>query len=245
MSFYDVWVRWKDKGVRSFRQRGVVGTLKLALARANEDLSCRWRHYRNELFDRRFEVDTAGTLILPELQSDPLFKYGNAYAPTPRSLFFRMLRKLEVDYSKFLFIDFGCGKGKALLLAGDMPFKQIIGIEISSKLIRVAEENLKTYRSRTRQRDVFQLFCMDAGEYPIPQEPAIYYFANPFQAEVMRKVLENIRRSHAAMPREGYIVYLDPVLQALLDGCGYLAPVKKAALYSIWKVPASPCPTSG
>jgi SAM-dependent methyltransferase len=275
MSFYDVWVRWENKAVRSFRQRGVVGTLEFTLVLVKEGLSSRWRHYSDQKFDRRFAVDTADTSIPPEFESDPRFKYGHAYGPTPRSLFFRMLRKLEVDYSKFLFIDFGCGKGKALLLAAELHFRQIIGVELSSKLIDVAEENLKTYLGRTRERDIFKLVRMDARQYPIPQEPAIYYFANPFEAEVMRSVLENIRSSLAPAPRgpsrksllgnscvenkgfmvqetaknlvsgrvsrESYIVYLEPVLQALLDESGFLAPIKKSALYSIWKVTA--CPT--
>lgn len=245
MSFFDVWVKWKDKAVRYFRQRGVAGTLKLTLALVKEGLSGRWQHYRDELFDRRFGVDTAGTLVLPELQSDPRFAYGNAYAPTPRSVFLRMVRKLKVDYRNFLFIDFGCGKGKALLLAAEFHFKRIIGIELSAKLIGVAEDNLRIYLSRTGKPNVFQLVCMGVGEYPIPNGPAIYYFANPFQAEVMRRVLENIRRSLAAAPRESYIVYLDPVLQGLLDESGFLAPIKKSALYSIWRVTASPRPTSG
>jgi SAM-dependent methyltransferase len=244
MSFYDVWVRWNDKAVRSFRQRGVVGTVKRALAIV-KDSPRRWQQKRDELFDRRFGVDTAAPVVLPELQSDPRFKYSGGYGPTPGSVFFRMLCQLGINYDKFLFIDFGCGKGKALLLAAELHFKQVIGIELSSKLIRVAEENLKTYRGGTRQRDVFQLVCMDAGEYPIPQEPAVYYFANPFQAEVMRKVLENIRCSLAAAPRESYVVYLEPVLQGLLDESGILTPIKQTSSYSIYKVAGMQCPVTG
>jgi CelD/BcsL family acetyltransferase involved in cellulose biosynthesis len=38
----DVWVTWKEKAVRSIRQRGVVGTLKRTLALAKDGLSRRW-----------------------------------------------------------------------------------------------------------------------------------------------------------------------------------------------------------
>jgi tRNA1(Val) A37 N6-methylase TrmN6 len=155
-----------------------------------------------------------------------------------------MLHQLKVDYRELLFIDFGCGKGKALLLASELHFKQIIGIELSSKLIRVAEENLKTYRGGTLQRDLFQLVCMDVCEYPIPPAPAIYYFANPFPVEVMRRVLENLRSSLAAAPREIYIVYLEHELRALLDDSGFLTPIKRTSLYSIWKVARTPWASS-
>jgi tRNA1(Val) A37 N6-methylase TrmN6 len=141
-----------------------------------------------------------------------------------------------VDYGKFVFIDFGCGKGKVLLLAAELPFKQIIGVELSSELICVAAENLKSYVRRTRMSNVFHLNCMDASEYRIPHEPAIFYFYNPFRAEVMRKVLENIRGSLAAAPREIYLVYLNPVDRSLLDESGFLTPVKLTYWYSIHTV---------
>jgi SAM-dependent methyltransferase len=242
MSFFDVGVRWKDKAVRSLRKRGVFATGELALRviKENLNLSERWQVYQNESFDKRFGVDTAAGLAWAELQSDPRFKYRTVYGATRRSVFFRALHQLKVEHSDLLFIDFGCGKGKALLLASDLHFKQIIGIELSSKLIRIAEENLKTYRGGTLQKDVFQLLCMDVSEYPIPLAPAIYYFANPFPAEVMVRVLENLRSSLAAAPRESYIVYLEPELRALLDESGFLTTIKRTSLYSIWKVAGVP-----
>lgn len=233
-SFLDVWTRWRCKAVRSLRSRGVAGTVRHAVALAKHDLSLRWVRYLDRVFDLRFGVDTAGVLVLPELQSDPRFKYSSHYEPTPRSLFFRMLRQLDVDYSNFVFIDFGCGKGRVLLLAAELPFKQIVGIELSSKLFRVAENNLKSYLGPRRYNAV-QIVCMDASEYGIPEERAIYYFYNPFTAETMRKVLENIRRSLAATPRETYVVYFNDVLKSLLDESGFLTPIKQTSLYSIYK----------
>jgi SAM-dependent methyltransferase len=233
-----VWTKWKGKALRSLRTRGLAGTLIFAAALAKRILCQRWTLYRDARFDQRFAVDTAGILYLPELQSDPRFRYSNGYAPTPRSRFRRMMRRLDVDYSKFLFIDFGCGKGRVLVLAAELPFQQIIGIELSSQLIRVAEDNLRSYLGPRRCHTI-QLACTDAGEFPIPGEPAIYYFYDPFQAEMMRKVLENIRRSLAATPRETYVLYFTPKHQHLLDECGFLTPIKQAPWYSIYKSSAS------
>jgi hypothetical protein len=243
MLFLDSWTRWKGKTVRSLRERGVLGTVQRAAALVKRllferwllyHLSNPWDRYLDKRFDRRFAVDTAGFLDLPELKSDPRFKHAVNYGPTPRSVFFRMLRRLDVDYSSFVFIDFGCGKGKVLLLAAELPFKQIIGIELSSKLFRVAENNLRNYLG-PRTCNAVQLVCMDASEYGIPEERAIYYFYNPFTAEVMTPVLENIRRSLAATPRETYVVYFNHVLKSLLDESGFLTPIKHTSLYSIYR----------
>ncbi|OFW32091.1 MAG: hypothetical protein A3J28_08480 [Acidobacteria bacterium RIFCSPLOWO2_12_FULL_60_22] len=237
MSLTDVWSKWKDKASRSLKKRGVAGTagfVPVYLARLL------WARYspREQWFrylDRRFAVDTAGTLFLPELRSDPRFKYSNEYGPTPAPLFFRILRQIDADFRRFVFIDFGCGKGKALLLASQLPFQQIIGIELSSKLIRIAEDNLRGYLGKAGKHDRFRLVCMDASEFQIPHEPAILYFANPFRAEVMSQVLGNIRRSLAAAPREIYFVYLVPVHQGLLVESGFLTPVKRTFWYVIYK----------
>jgi len=241
--FLDFRAILKGKTVRSLRERAVLGTVKRAAALVKHsvanrwplyDVSNPWYSYFDKRFDGRFAVDTAGILNLPQLKTDPRFTHPVNYAPTPRSRFFRMLRQIDVDYSKFVFIDFRCGKGKVLLLAAALPFKQIIGIELSSKLFRVAENNLRTYLG-TRRCSEFQLVCMDASEYEIPQERAIYYFYNPFAEEVMRKVLDNIRRSLAATPREMYVVYFNHVLKSLLDESGFLTPVKRTCWFSIHK----------
>jgi SAM-dependent methyltransferase len=190
---------------------------------------------RDERFDRRFRVDTAGVLLSPvELRHDPRFVHSNWYGPTAASTFFHMLRQVKVDFSKFVFIDFGCGKGKALLLASRLPFRQIIGIDLWSELVCIAEENLKRYTGKRKCKN-YQLHCMDASEFPMPSEPSIYYFFDPFREEVMLKVLENMRCSLAAAPREVYLVYCEPDRPHVLDKSGFLTPVKQARHYSIYK----------
>ena len=244
-SFIDVWTTWMGRADRSLKKRGFLGTVQAAAAifkykvinGFNRLLLDPWMNYWCRVFDRRFGVDTAGSIFLPELQSDPRFKNSLYYDPTPRSLFFRMLRQLDVDYSRFVFVDFGCGKGKALLLAAELPFKQIIGVELSPKLLGIAESNLKSYISKTRKSNIFQLACMDAAEYQVPREPAVYYFYYPFQAQVMCKVMEGLRSSLAAAPREAYVMCysLPPEVRRIVDNSGFLMPIKQTSHYSIYK----------
>ena len=107
---------WRGKLVSSLRRRGFAGTIRAAAALVKRSVTNRWRlcclsnpwySYLEKRFDRRFAVDTGGFLDLPERQSDPRFKHAFTYEPTPRSVFFRMLRRIDVDYSSFVFIDFG------------------------------------------------------------------------------------------------------------------------------------------
>ena len=69
-----------------------------------------------------------------------------------------LLAELRIDYQYYSFVDFGCGKGKALLLASELPFASIIGAELPRKLIDVAAEK-SCYRSSTQKCCNIELFC--------------------------------------------------------------------------------------
>ena len=72
-----------------------------------------------------------------------------------------------------LFIDFGSGKGRALLLASELPFKKIVGIEFSPPLHEIARANWRNYLSATQRCKAVELLCLDVVEYAIPPEPAV------------------------------------------------------------------------
>jgi tRNA1(Val) A37 N6-methylase TrmN6 len=144
------------------------------------------------------------------------------------------MRMIDADWRRFVFIDLGCGKGKILLMAAPLPFKQIIGVEMSATLIQAAERNLRRIDAADRARR-FRLECIDAGEYAFPTEPSVCYLYDPFHEDVMRRVLENMRRSLTQQPRELYVVYLAPTYRELLDDSGFLQPVRVSSWYSIHK----------
>jgi hypothetical protein len=234
---------WKRKYLRSVEKRGMVGTLQFAFTQGTSLLlrqvrRCLTRNPWNPVYqvldrryDRRWAVDTAGIDLLDEI---PDYTDANAYSPVPRSTFFSVLRQIDVDYSQFVFIDFGCGKGKPVLLASELPFEATIGLELVPRLAEIGQKNIETYRGPRKSRSS-QIVCADATEYEIPQKPAILYFFDPFKEDVMIKVLNNIRRSLIAVPREMYILYLDPSWRHLMDNADYLALIKDTGHCCIYK----------
>lgn len=238
--------RWTGLALASLRQRGISGTWRYATAylgrviaewRVNARVEGPWNRRLERRFDRDFGVETAAIVTLPELQSDPKFRLAVNYGPTPHSVFSRMMRDIRRDPSGFAgstFIDFGCGKGKVVLMAAGLPFRRIVGVELSPKLLATAAENLARYRGPRVCQDL-ELVCADAADYVIPPEPAILYFHNPFEAEVMQTVLSNIRRSLEASPRPCHIVYFHARWKELFDHAPFLVPVKRHYLYSIYR----------
>jgi len=195
--------------------------------------SNRWVLYLGRRFDRRFGVNTSGILYRHQLEPAHRFTQSTGYSATPKAIFCRMLRQLKLDFSRFTFVDIGCGKGKALLLAGEVPFKQIVGIDLSPEFMRIAEENFSRYRGMRRCSSV-QFICMDAREFSAPDGPAIYYFFDPFGESVMKEIVQNIQRSLARAPWETYVVYYIANHQQALIESGFY-PIQRTHLYAIYK----------
>ena len=95
-------------------------------------------------FDLWHGVETRGIFFHDEsvAQGDPVFAHAKHYGGTyPRS-FRRYVRALGIDYARYSFVDLGSGKGKALLLAAEYPFRRIIGIELFEPWAQAARRNL-------------------------------------------------------------------------------------------------------
>ena len=116
------------------------------------------------------------------------------------------LGHIQVRPGKDVFVDFGSGKGRAVMLAAELPFLRVMGIEFSEQLHRQAHQNLRSLRRRVCN-DV-ELICADARDWKIPHDVTVLFFFNPFEGEVLAKVFDNIRQSLAEAPRKITIVYV-------------------------------------
>ena len=66
---------------------------------------------------------------------------ANYYQPVRTTPFNKLLKFLNPDTQK-AFVDIGCGRGKALLLAKQYGFRELKGIDIIPELIESAKKNL-------------------------------------------------------------------------------------------------------
>ena len=175
-----------------------------------------WRlHTRMDRnFDRDFGVQTSSHAFSwdLELQSegDDIGTEEPMYLPTSSLAFRRIMSCLPENFGNLLFIDYGSGKGRTLLLAAEYNFKKIIGVEFGKELHDIAEKNILNYRSPKRRCDDINSVLIDATLYELPDEPCVLYFFNPFEESVMRKVIKKIRASYFSNPRRMILVYYKP-----------------------------------
>lgn len=176
---------------------------------------------RREAFDKRFGTDTSAPTFERDQKTDVHF-----YVPTTASVIDEIIGSIPIRPREFTFIDMGSGKGRALLIASEFPFKNIVGIELSEPLHRVAEENVKRYRSATQQCATFDLRCTDALDYDYGPEPFVLYMFDPFGRDILQKVLAKLEASLKAQPREAYVVYVYPQYEDLFQACTLLKRIK-------------------
>jgi hypothetical protein len=136
------------------------------------------------------------------------------YSNVDRVWLQRVLAPLGIKKTDAI-VDFGSGKGGALITLADYPFSKIAGVEISAELIRVAERNLNLLRIRN-----VDMVCCDARDFTDIDEYNYFYFFNPFPCSVMKDVLENIKRSILRKSRRVTVLYLYPVCDSTVMEAG-------------------------
>jgi SAM-dependent methyltransferase len=166
-------------------------------------------------FDRTYGVDTEGDLrgwtYLSDLDiPSPNWIDGTNYTPILPQCFERIMASLEIAFEDYTFIDFGSGKGRALLLASHFGFRQIIGLEFSPQLHIIAQENIRHYRSPRQKCTDIQSLNVDFVDFALPKQPSVLFFFDPCREPVLKSVLAGIQSSLAGHPRQLHIAYVAP-----------------------------------
>ena len=187
-----------------------------------------WQFWRESLPDRRRQrygdidfdwdhrVDTTGATVGWRQRFSGLLH--SPYQPSEPALFHEMMSQLDIDFRQFVFIDIGSGKGRALLMAADYPFHKIIGVELLPELHRIAQENIRKYKSDSQRCFQIQAVRGDARDLTFPPEPLVIYLFNPLPESGLLTLLANLERSLAEKPRSIVVLYHNPLLEQALTG---------------------------
>jgi SAM-dependent methyltransferase len=196
-----------------------------------------WLPTAEHEFDRRYGVDTSGLVWGLDLKTGSRSDAWNtAYYGIGPSVFHRVIAQVpELLRGTATFIDLGCGKGRALLLASQYPFPQVVGVEIAPQLHRIAVENVARYtaaRNQQAQSDTASMSVLleDAARYRFPSGPLVVYLYHPFCRPVLDKVLRNLGRSLQQEPRAAAVIYINHELRDALDRAPYLKQVWSATV---------------
>jgi SAM-dependent methyltransferase len=184
---------------------------------------------QERLFDWRYGTDTVAHAELGTLTIEgPHVADGGKYEPTRLRAFRQMMSQFNVPPGSAL-VDFGCGKGRVLLLAADYAFRRITGVEFAKELCQIARDNLARYRQKTGIQTDIRIVEGDAVDYEIQDDENFFFMFNPFSAALVEKIAQNIARSVAAKQRQVFIIYNGPRWGSVIERQGFALCIDSSA----------------
>jgi SAM-dependent methyltransferase len=179
------------------------------------------RHYNSHPIDRLYGIDTGGFVPTEELNSSLATKIS-PYLGSQPFIVRRALAALPklADYS---FVDLGCGKGRAMIIAAEYPFREIIGVEISPNLARIARSNAEKMKGNLPSSSKIQIIEGDATKFRPQGERIVFFTYHAFGIELMREFLKNLEAGLGRTIEHCFFVYYNPVCGSVFDASSALA----------------------
>jgi SAM-dependent methyltransferase len=196
--------------------------------------SRRRQRYGDMEYDWEHRVNTTSGTV--GWRARLLGAFHSPYQPTEPALFREMMASLPIAFDEFTFVDIGSGKGRTLLMASEYPFRKIMGVELIAQLHRVAEENIRAYKSATQRCSQIEAVCADACEFAFPSGPLLLYLFNPLPVAGMRRVVANLEKSLAENPRIVWVLYHNPLLEHVIGEKAGFVKVGGSEQYSIFSL---------
>jgi SAM-dependent methyltransferase len=158
-----------------------------------------------------YGTDTSGYVGSDQLpKCTPGASHAMSYAGSQPSIVRAALRQLP-SVEGYTFLDLGCGKGRALLVASEFPFKAIVGVELHPALATIAESNAEIIKQREPGRTCIRVSLGDATTFSLPDGNLILFMYHHFDAQVMAKIVDNVEAALANQRREIIAIYGNPV----------------------------------
>jgi SAM-dependent methyltransferase len=151
-------------------------------------------------FDSEHSTDTGGYLSPREIVTGHAHDaLGYGYSAIAPSVFREMIRRWRAMLSDpargpaaYSFVDIGAGKGRALLLASEIAFRKVIGVELSAELARIAQSNVERWQRVAHPSAKIHALHQDALQFCWPRTSLLVFLYNPFACELVERLLEKL-----------------------------------------------------
>ena len=175
-------------------------------------------------FDVEFGVRTSGLVAGRHLKSGHRHdRHNTAYYGVAPSVFQALVRRWRRTgpagaMEETTFVDVGAGMGRAVLLASQLSFKAVVGVELHPTLAGIARKNMGIWRAAGRARAPMRVVEGDAVDFDLPDGPVVAFLFNPFEAAVMRRLLKRWRKDLAWRTGELDVLYVNNEQEGVLEG---------------------------
>lgn len=206
-------------------------------------------------FDRKYGVLTSGVTESSEagIVDETARSLAVGYVPTREVVIRHILENTTkgLDLEEYTFVDLGCGKGRTLIVAAQLPFKEVIGVELSPLHCEAAKTNIDRYLSDVKNpalcRNV-RVSCVNAVDFIFPDTNLLIYMYRPFLGPIFRHVADNLRRFQAVSGHRVLIAYSCPNEEVMLEEyAGFVKRTEYQVIsmdysWSLWECQAQASP---
>ncbi|GAC1656105.1 MAG: hypothetical protein NVS9B15_17110 [Acidobacteriaceae bacterium] len=222
----------------SLRTRGVVGSIRAARRRILPP------RVTPNPFDSAYGTDTGGLLSTTKGEH-PSFSHSRDYWGTPPSMLLGVLARWSATVAEtghalhdYSFVDLGCGKGRALMVASELAFDAIIGVELDPDLVTVARANLELWKQTPHACRKLRVLHEDALAFALPDTALLLYLFNPFDAHVVGRLAGRLADAIGQRVHPIDIIYARPEHRDLFEAL--------PGVRTLWRgeVPLSPQDTA-
>lgn len=155
--------------------------------------------------DWRLGIKTQGAMWADDIDQED--GEHHPYIATGYREFNRIMDGLRIQPGKEVLLDYGSGLGRVVVMAARYPFRKVIGIELSSEMTQLAEQNVSRALPKLACKDI-ELLAHDAAEYDVPNDVTVVFFWNPFGSATLKKVLDKVNASVNFAPRAVHVLYM-------------------------------------
>jgi hypothetical protein len=142
----------------------------------------------------------------------------------------RSLAALRVGPSD-VFLDYGSGLGRGLVVARGLPFSRVIGVEVSQQLAARARTNLERQAHGVRCRQA-EVVVADAALWEVPDDVTVVYMYCPFTGPIFASATRRLLASVDRCGRRVRLVYNNPFEHNFLLQTGRFRPTD--VISAIW-----------
>jgi len=191
----------------------------------NSGVNLAIRNKRVRLAEIRYGCDFGGHLLKKDLG----YGQGEGYDYTPSPDHIKAFCSRSDISSNDSIIDIGCGKGYAMYLMGKYPFRWVGGVEKNVELSALAKKNMD--KVNPNRFKVFNADATDMSTDPeicaLVDECKYFYMYNPFPANIVSRVLDQLKESMKRNNRCIILWYASPDEDCLQE-------VKNSVLWNVF-----------
>jgi SAM-dependent methyltransferase len=199
----------------SLQHRGLAGTLDAASITIQRRLRPA-PEITPHPFDTAHGTDTGGLISGAELASGRSNdRFITGYAAVPPSRFRGILERWQASdpahaIGEYCFVDLGCGKGRAVLLASEAGFREAMGVELNPALAMIAQANADGWTAAGKGHCPVRIQQADALEFEWPSGACVGFLFNPIGGGLMEQLANRMAAVFRDRPSDLEVLYYKP-----------------------------------